>query len=273
MQFLLLAKQLKVPFFFHTNQNLFKNYPPPFRWFEQLAYKTARTALSYSEEAREVMAKKGLKGPSKVVPYATSIEQFQPGREEVLRRELGLEGFLVVGYMGRFVVDKGVDLLVEALAQLPQSVKLLLVGSGVEEAPLRALAKERGVTERVVFAGAVPHNQADRYMRCLDVLVLPSRTMPHWKEQFGRVLIEALACHIPVVGSDSGEIPNVIRDTGGGLVFDEGSAAGLAKCLNELVASSERRNELAQTGATAVHDRYTFEAVARQLRAVFSQER
>lgn len=273
LQFLLLAKQLKVPFFFHTNQNLFKNYPPPFRWFEQLAYKTAATALSYSEEARQVMIQKGLKRPSLVIPYATSIEQFQPGQEEALRQELGLTDSLVVGYMGRFVVDKGIDLLVEALTQLPLSVKLLLVGSGAEEARLRALAQERGVTERVVFAGAVLHNQADRYMRCLDILVLPSRTMPHWKEQFGRVLIEALACHIPVVGSDSGEIPNVIRDTGGGLVFKEGSVEGLTACLKELVASPERRAELVRMGVSAVHYRYTFEAVARKLRSIFAQSR
>ncbi len=273
LQFLLLAKQLKIPFFFHTNQNLFKNYPPPFRWFEQLSYRAAGTALSYSEEARQVMIKKGLKRPSLVIPYATSIEQFQPGREEPLRQELGLADAVVIGYMGRFVAEKGVELIIQALAKLPDTVKLLLVGSGVEEAQLRAEAAERGVAERVVFTGSVAHNQADRYMRCLDILVLPSRTASNWKEQFGRVLIEALACKIPVVGSDSGEIPNVIQATGGGLVFPEGDADALAKCLGELIASPERRRELASTGYEAVHDRYTFEAVARQLHTVFSQSR
>ena len=72
-----------------------------------------------------------------------------------------------------------------------------------------------------------PRPDADGYAQ-LDVLVLPSRTTPTWKEQFGRVIVEALWCGVPVVGSDSGEIPWLIGLTGGGLMFPEGDHAALA---------------------------------------------
>ncbi len=270
LQFLQVAKSLKAAFVYHTNQNLLKSYPPPFSWFEQLSYKAAAASLAYSEEARQILLTKGLKGPSFVVPYGTNVDQFKPGRETELREQLGLSEGVVVGYIGRLVEEKGVDLILKAMTTLPQNTRLLLVGTGNEEASLRKLAQALGIEQRVIFTGGVAHDQASRYVRCMDILALPSLTRPNWKEQFGRVLIEALACEIPVVGSDSGEIPNVIRTTGGGLVCKEGSVESLATCLLELVSSAERRAELGKAGCTVVHQHYTFGAVARQLHEVFT---
>jgi glycosyltransferase involved in cell wall biosynthesis len=86
----------------------------------------------------------------------------------------------------------------------------------------------------------------------LDVLALPSHTTPTWKEQFGRVIVEALWCGVPVIGSDSGEIPWLIELTGGGLVYPEGDSAALAARLTELREQPALRRELASAGGTAV---------------------
>jgi quercetin dioxygenase-like cupin family protein len=84
----------------------------------------------------------------------------------------------------------------------------------------------------------------------LDALVLPSLTRPNWKEQFGRVLVEAMACGVPVVGSDSGEIPRVIGQAG--LSFPEGDAGALRASLAELMGSERRRAELGARGRIRV---------------------
>ncbi len=84
------------------------------------------------------------------------------------------------------------------------------------------------------------------------MVVLPSHTTPTWKEQFGRVIVEALWCGVPVVGSDSGEIPWLIGLTGGGLVFPEGDDAALAAALTELREAPELRRQLAGTGRATV---------------------
>ena len=273
LQAIWLSGTLRAPLVFQTNQNIFKHYPPPFSWLERLSYSSAAVALAYSEEARQVMLRKGLRKPSLVVPYGTDIAMFTPG-VSLMRERLGLGNGFVIGYMGRLVPEKGLDTLIRSLPRVLQGVpgvdvRLLMVGSGSEEAALKKVAVDLGVAERVVFAGSVPHREANDSLRCMDVFALPSRTMSNWKEQFGRVIIEALACEVPVIGSDSGQIPHLIRDTGGGLVFPEGDADALAVQLLTLIRDPVRRHQLAQAGSEAVRERYTYAAVAQQLYAVF----
>ncbi len=115
----------------------------------------------------------------------------------------------------------------------------------------------------------------DLYGR-MDMLVLPSRTTKTWSEQFGRVLCEALLCGVPVVGSASGEIPWVIKTTGGGLSFPEGDVAALAHLLSELRDDARRRGELAERGREGVWRHFSPAAAARELdrliRSAFAAE-
>jgi glycosyltransferase involved in cell wall biosynthesis len=99
----------------------------------------------------------------------------------------------------------------------------------------------------------------------LDVLVLPSRTTRTWVEQFGRVLVEAMWCGVPVVGSDSGEIPWVIETTGGGLVFPEGDVASLRQALVRLRDDPSLRRRLAADGRHQVEQQFSMAASARGL--------
>jgi glycosyltransferase involved in cell wall biosynthesis len=104
----------------------------------------------------------------------------------------------------------------------------------------------------------------------LDVLVLPSRTTPTWKEQFGRAIVEALWCGVPVVGSDSGEIPWLIGLTGGGLVFAEGDRAALAAQLARLRMDPQLRRELAATGRAAVERLFSVPAATDRLEGLLA---
>jgi glycosyltransferase involved in cell wall biosynthesis len=105
------------------------------------------------------------------------------------------------------------------------------------------------------------------YYHQLDALVLPSRTRPNWKEQFGRVLVEAMACGVPVIGSDSGEIPYVIGDAG--LIFPEGQIEILRAHLSRLLADPDLRADLTRRGRERVLDRFTQAQVANQTYQVY----
>ncbi len=107
------------------------------------------------------------------------------------------------------------------------------------------------------------------FYRRLDVLALPSRTTPTWKEQFGRVLIEAMACGVPVVGSDSGEIPHVIGDAG--LIFAEDDVAALRTHLQRLADDAVQRLHLGEMGRERVLARYTMARIAQETVAVYEQ--
>ncbi len=275
LQAIWLAKRLKCPFVFQTNQNIYKRYPPPFAWIEQLSYTSAAHALAYSEGARQVLIQKGCQRPASVVPYGTDLSLFYPADSEHQRQRLNLGKSLVIGYMGRIRKEKGLDTVIDSLGLISQrcpdlDCKVLFVGSGDEEGPLRAHARRLQLDDRIVFGGPIAHDQAGAYLRCMDVFVLPSRTTPSWKEQFGRVIIEALACGIPVVGSDSGEIPHLIRRTNGGLVFCEGEAEDLAANLLPLLLDGAKRRAMGRQGSDAVRQHYTYGVVARQLRDVLA---
>jgi glycosyltransferase involved in cell wall biosynthesis len=106
-------------------------------------------------------------------------------------------------------------------------------------------------------------------MNALDVLVLPSRTTARWKEQFGRVIIEAHACATPVIGSDSGAIPAVIGDAG--LVFSEGDARAFADAIQTLKNDPECARRMGATGRAQVEAKYTWARVAEQMHFIYKR--
>jgi glycosyltransferase involved in cell wall biosynthesis len=158
------------------------------------------------------------------------------------------ERAFTVGYAGRLVESKGLRDLLAAVRMLAQPVELVLIGNGELRAELEG-AEVPGSRVRVL--DGLAHDRMAEGFAQLDVLALPSRTTPTWKEQFGRVIVEALWCGVPVVGSDSGEIPWLIELTGGGLVFAEGDAAALAGRLAELREDPALRARLAREGGEA----------------------
>jgi glycosyltransferase involved in cell wall biosynthesis len=167
----------------------------------------------------------------------------------------------IVGFVGRLVREKGIMDLIEALQGTGAS--LLVVGDG----PMRARAEARAADLRARFIGPVEHADVPAWYASMDIVAIPSRATETWKEQFGRVVIESNAASVPVVVSDSGELPATVAATGGGLVVPEGDVGALAHALGALASDPARRAELGTAGATAVAARFTPQAVAAELAA------
>lgn len=243
--------------------NIRRPLPPPFCWFERYNLSHAAYAVAGNREAAAILREKGYRGPLAVIPqFGVDVEAFSPGA-----RQPG-SGF-IVGYVGRLVRQKGVLELLEAVARMPPNVRLRLIGAGSLEPELRRRAAALRIEDRVEFHGRVPSSALPPLYRELDVLVLPSRTTPTWKEQFGRVLIEAMACGVPVVGSDSGEIPYVIGEAG--LLFPEGDTEALADRLRTLLEDPALRRELGLRGRERVLAHYSQERVARAYLGVYRE--
>lgn len=242
------------PLFF-TWQNLLRHYPWPFRAMEQYVYRQSRAAIAGNLEAVRVLRTKGYTGPVAVIPqFGVDPELFKPAPE------LHVETF-TIGYAGRLVEQKGLMVLLAALALLPGEWRLEICGSGPLEQVLQAELNERGLGARVTFHQQLPSNKMPEFYNQLSVLVLPSLTRPNWKEQFGRVLIEAMACGVPVLGSTSGEIPHVIG--AGGIVTPEGDAQALAIQLETLRSNADLRRKLGMAGRERVLAHYTQERIAK----------
>lgn len=261
------ARRLGLGTLFFSWQNLRRRYPPPFGWFERRVYGMADGAIAGSEGAAAVLRAKGYAGRLWVLPQFGVDEQvFRPpepdgrladGRQEPLR----------LGYAGRLTRAKGVDLLLRAAAELP-ACSVHLVGQGPEEAALRRLGQALGLDGRLHIDPWLPSDRMPDYYRGIDVLVLASRSTPAWVEQFGRVLIEAMACGTVCVGAASGEIPGVIGQAG--LCFPEGDAPALAAALQRLADPGLRRH-LATAGRQRVLAQFTMGHVARETVRIYQE--
>ncbi len=251
---------------FATEQNLVKRFPWPFSRVERQTLDYARLALPSAPAVAEVLRAKQFTGEIAVIPHVVDTGLFRPTDQAELREELGLSG-TVVGYLGRLAEEKGLGDLraaAETLWRRGLDLSVLLVGGGPLSEPLREWSR-RHPPGRVVLTGPVPHSAAPDYLNAFDILVLPSRTMPNWTEQFGRVLIEAAACGVPVVGSSSGNIPTLIEELGSGLVFRERRTDDLAHALRRLIEDPGHRTELAGNGLRRVEQQYGLQAVADRL--------
>src|SRR5262249_54797554 len=152
---------------------------------------------------------------------------------------------------------------------LPEYCRVLFIGNGPMKRVLEEQARRLGVWDRAIFKSAVPTHEEPREMERLDGLVLPSPTLPNWKNQFAPVLPEAMSCETPVIGSSSGEIPYVIGDAG--LVFKEGDAQELSACVKRLLGDPVFYADLAKKGRQRVLEHYTQEQIARQTYEVYLQ--
>ena len=226
-------------------------------------------------DGAKILRERGYQGAVQVMPQLGVDETLfcHTAKDADLSQKFGIKPTdFVVGFVGRFVEEKGLLTLAESLAGLKELPwKLMLVGQGKLRSHLEQKCIEWGISDRIIWVESVSHEAIPPYINLMNCLVLPSQTSYKfktlttvgWKEQFGHVLIEAMACKIPVIGSDCGEIPHVIGDAG--LVFPEGNAAVLRDCLRQLMERRELAADLGDRGYHRAISNYTNQALAEQL--------
>ncbi|KAM3114288.1 hormogonium polysaccharide biosynthesis glycosyltransferase HpsO [Phormidesmis sp. 146-33] len=231
-------------------------------------------------DGEKILRDRAYTGPMKIMPQlGVDDSLFRPQPQPNLAAQLGISPQdFVVGFVGRFVQEKGLLTLAKSLAKLSNRPwKWLLLGRGPLKETLLQQATELGLSDRLIWVESVPHADVYRYINLMNTLVLPSETTYQfktltsagWKEQFGHVLIEAMACQIPVIGSDSGEIPNVIGQAG--LVFPEGDVDELSDRLSQLMDQPDRAQALGQRGYERAIAHYTNHALAKELLSFYRQ--
>lgn len=249
-----------------TESNIPRTHPFPFTQFRTYTLRHTDYAVARQNEGVSVLRVKGYTGPVEVIGNAVDPDIFRPLDREACKRALGVSGF-VVGYVGRLIEAKGLMDLVEALPATPAAVSLVFVGSGDFQGALERRVAELGLADRVRFFPPRKMEELPAVMNALDALLLVSRTTATWKEQFGRVIIEAHACETPVIGSDSGAIPEVIDQ--GGLVAREGNVADIAAAIRRLHEDPALARQMGRTGRAQVEERYTWRRVSERMRDIY----
>jgi glycosyltransferase involved in cell wall biosynthesis len=263
----------RTTFVFGTFQNIAKQYPYPFSSFEDRVLRRANGWIAFGHTTHQVQRDRHPRCaqlPSAVIAPGVDTALFRP--HPTLRSEarvrLGWDDDMpVVGFAGRFIPAKGIDTIVEALGQLERPWRALFVGAGPEQRRIDVFAKQH--PGRVAVVSDARHEDMPAWMNAMDVLCAPSKTTPAWREQFGRMLIEAMACGVPVIGSDSGEIPHVIGDAG--LIVRESSTDDWRSAIDYVVSTPDGHRDLAARGIRRVQDHFTWKQAAARHLAFFSE--
>jgi len=260
------ASPSRARFVVSTFQNLNKTYPWPLSAFERQVLGRTDGWIAFGETVREAMVQRAdvyRRKPSCVISPGVDTSAFVPdaGTGGQIRRRLGwAEDARVVGYVGRFVPEKGLSVLMNALVGAKAPWHALLVGGGPLEGELRAFAASHG--GRVQVVTGIPHGEIPHWLTAMSVLCAPSLTTETWREQFGRMLIEAMASGVAVIGSNSGEIPYVVADAG--MLVPEANVPAWTRAIDLLLRDDDMRRRLAARGRERALARFDWSVVARQ---------
>lgn len=253
-------RRVRSPYFLYSAQNIDKRYPPPFRWVERWALRHAAGVSVCNSAAGLILRRKGLRGTVAEIPLGVDVVNFAP------RDRPAPAGGLTIGYVGRLATHKGVQVLIDALAGLPDA-RLVAVGSGPQRDALRERAARSGVHSRVDFRGHAAGDQLAEIYREFDVLAIPSLDTPRWVEQFGRVAVEAMASGVPVVASRSGALPDVLGAAG--ILVAPGDVDAWRDALATMSTDATRWQHLRDAGLRRARD-FGWTAVAEAMAALYA---
>jgi len=203
-----------------------------------------------------------------LIPNGVDTHRFTPGpRDESLIRKHNLAGKKIVLTVGRMVARKGIDMTIQAIAQLVQQrqdLHYLVVGDGEMRPQLERMIVDLGLQEYVTLVGKVSDDELLAYLRTCDLFVMANRTLADGDtEGFGLVFREANACHKPVVGGRAGGAVEAVRDGQSGLLVDGYQPAEIAAAIDRILSDPALAQRLADYGLQLARDNNTV-AVARQ---------
>ena len=260
-----------VPLVFATFQNIAKRYPPPFNWIERRALTRADGVIAFGRTTRDVLlTRQPRPALVHIIPPGVDTKRFAPDAVARVRVRQALrwtDSRPVVGFLGRFVPEKGVMWLTRLLDGLAVDWRALFIGSGPLEMDLRAWAAR--YPGRVAIETHVRHDEVPDWLNAVDVLCAPSQTTIRWREQFGRMLIEAFACGVAVVASSSGEIPYVVADAG--VLLPEGDLEVWRRTISDLLTDEPARRTLGDRGRGRAVATYDWGKVAAQHAEFFDE--
>jgi phosphatidyl-myo-inositol dimannoside synthase len=250
---------------FRSAQSLDKHYPLPWKWCEQYAMSRASGWICSGKTVEENLASRsGYQLPHRRIPLGVDTKKFQPNpaARATALAELGWSeaGPPIIGFMGRFVAEKGLQILMDALDQVRTPWRMLFIGAGILEPKLRQWAAR--YPEQVRILNSVGHADVPKYLQAFDMMVCPSQTTPSWREQFGRMIVESFAAGIPIIGSDSGEIPYVIENTGA--IVPERDVSLWAEKLGDWLDSPAPRRRFAEQGLVRAREEFDWSRVAQE---------
>jgi glycosyltransferase involved in cell wall biosynthesis len=207
-----------------------------------------------------------------VIPMGVDTEKFNISNRNPLETNLDAECIILTA--GRLVSIKGINYLIQSMPQILErfpKAKLVICGDGPEKRNLQKLAEDLNISEHILFTGYISHDEMIQYYRSADVFILPSIEIGGYKEGLGVVIIEAMACGTPVIGTNIGGITDIIKDDYNGLLIAERSPDDIAKKAVKILTNKEYAEQLKQNALATVNSKYSWSRVVEAFSQIYSQ--
>lgn len=253
----------RTPMLMYAAQNIAKRYPIPFRWIERASLRRVAAVYPCSEAAGEILVEKGFQGIVRQLDLGVETDEFARIHRSTANSR---SGRITIGYVGRLEERKGVHVALDALALLPDTFHLEIVGDGPFGEELHQQVERLQLGSRVTFRGHVRRENLPNIYAGFDVAVVPSQTRSNWVEQFGRVAVEIMAAGIPLLVSDSGSLAEVVG--GAGIVVPEADIERWAAELERVGSDSSLRTAMGTAGVER-SKRFSWTHVAEQQHALY----
>ena len=247
------ARRLRVPAVLFTWDSVARSLPLGLRLRRRSVVRTVRGVIAGNRLAEALVAG--------MAPDVARVVLAQTGVVPPVAPATGSGGF-TIGFVGRLVPEKGLDLLFRACVRLSGAWDIAVIGTGPAQVELEALAERLGIAARVTWHGGLPRADRERLWQHTDCIVMPSRTTRHWVETLGVPAVEAMAHGVAVVVTHSGALAETVGDAG--IVVPEEDPAALTAALQRLLDDREERAALAAAGRRRAMQVFTDEALARR---------
>lgn len=239
------------------------------RWLNKMILRRSSSVMVNSEYTKKLMEALGVEEDKIeiVYPGVEAVYDKAPKNAALVARH-GLAGKYVLMTLGRMVERKGFDMVIKSMPEIRKRIPnavYLIVGDGPEREALVRLAKETGVEDAVVFAGAADNGELPAYYNLCDVFVMPSRYMEDKGdvEGFGIVFLEAASCFKPVVGGNSGGIREAVVDGETGLLADPASTASIAEAVARIYSDKSLAYSLANKGYNRAKSQFNYRMITK----------
>jgi PEP-CTERM/exosortase A-associated glycosyltransferase len=245
------------------------------RGLETYALRHADAITTICEGLRRDIISRGIPDAKvTVIPNAVDTRQFSMGNRPdlALRSALGLDDCVVLGFVGSFYAYEGLDLLLQAFPRITEqapNARILLVGSGSQEASLKELASELAIANEVIFTGRIPHGEVQRYYSIIDILTYPRLAMRLTELVTPLKPLEAMAQGRLIVASDVGGHRELITTEETGILFRPGDSEDLASKVLDLIRHPEGWSKVKSAARRFVETERTWASSVARYREVY----
>ncbi len=209
-----------------------------------------------------------------IIPMGVDLNEFsETKRDNSLKKELNINGEFLLS-VGRIVEQKGINYLINAMPEILNdfsNAKLIIVGDGNEKENLEKLTKKLKLENNIIFTGKLPNNKLPRYYATADVFIAPSiKDSYGWVEAMGIVFLESLSSGTPIIGSNIGGIPDIIRDNETGLLVEQKNSKEIAIAVKKILKDKNFARKLVKNGQNFIKTNYSWDSVSYRFKKVYS---